>query len=83
MSEKPELERSIGIKLKDVMPERDEKTLENIAEDIVELTYDLEEIERIRKLVFGELAFVSDKTSSEIIETSQEIAEEILSAKED
>ncbi len=81
MSSKDELEEKITLLLKDVMPERSEKTLNNITEDIIELTYDLKDIERIRKLVFGELAFISDKTSNEIIEVSQEIGEEILKTK--
>ncbi len=60
------------------MPGRDEESLENIADDILELTEDLEDEDRIRKIVLGELIFVSNQSSKRIIDLSQDLADKIL-----
>lgn len=81
MEEKSELERFIIEKIEEVLPGRDKEALEKIAEDIMELTEGLEEQQKLRKIIFGELVFITEESSNLTIEISQEIAEKIAEEK--
>ncbi len=78
MDKDPRLKGSIVEDIRKIMPGRDEESLENIADDILELTEDLEDEDRIRKIVLGELIFVSNQSSKRIIDLSQDLADKIL-----
>ncbi len=77
MSEESELRDFIVEKISEVLPGRDREALEKIAEDIMDLTRGLEEQQKIRKITFGELVFITEESSNLTIEVSQEIAEKV------
>lgn len=80
--EEDALRETIKRKISKVMAEKEEKAYGNLADDIMELTEGLEEKDRIRKIILGELIFISQDSSKKIIEVSQEIAEKVIEYKE-
>lgn len=80
--EEDALRETIKRKIGKVMAEKEEKAYGNLADDIMELTEGLEEKDRIRKIILGELIFISQDSSKKIIEVSQEIAEKVIEYKE-
>jgi len=81
MGKDSKLKKTIIEDIGEIMPERDEEALENIADDILDLTAGIEDEERIRKLVLGELIFISEKSGKRIIDLSEDLANKIISHK--